>query len=146
MTPRRFPSPTGRSSTRGAAAVEFALVLPIFLILVFGIIELSVILYNNAVITNAAREAARAGVVLRQPKLTVAQIQAVAQTYAQNQLITFGTVAAPTVTVPSGAGGSFGTPLTVTVSYSYTPLGISTFLSTLGPTVPLSATSVMANE
>jgi Flp pilus assembly protein TadG len=130
----------------GAAAVEFALVLPVFLILVFGLIELSLILYNSAVITNAAREAARAGVVLRQPKLSAAQIQQVALTYAQGQLISFGAATPPTVTVTTGVGGSFGTPLTVNVSYSYTSLGLSSFLSALGTPLVLSSTSVMSNE
>ncbi len=130
----------------GAAAVEFALVLPVFLILVFGLIELSLILYNSAVITNAAREGARAGVVLRQPKLSAAEIQQVAQTYAQGQLISFGTATPPTVTVTSGVGGSFGTPLTVNVSYSYTSLGLSSFLTALGTPLVLSSTSVMSNE
>lgn len=135
-----------RHQMTGAAAVEFALVLPVFLILVFGLIELSLILYNSAVITNAAREAARAGVVLRQPKPSTAEIQQVALTYAQGQLISFGTQTAPTVTVTSGVGGSFGTPLTVNVSYSYTSLGLSTFLSALGTPLVLSSTSVMSNE
>ena len=135
-----------RRQMTGAAAVEFALVLPAFLILVFGLIELSLILYNSAVITNAAREAARAGVVLRQPKLSAAEIQQVAQTYAQGQLISFGTATPPTVTVTSGVGGSFGTPLTVNVSYSYTSLGLSSFLTALGTPLVLTSTSVMSNE
>lgn len=47
------------SSERGAAAVEFALVVPILIALVFGIIEFSH-LYNAQIeLTNAARVAAR---------------------------------------------------------------------------------------
>ena len=46
-------------STRGVAAVEFALLLPLLLAIVFGIIEFGAILYNQAIITNASREAAR---------------------------------------------------------------------------------------
>lgn len=46
-------------SEEGASAVEFALVSPLLFILLFGIIELSAVLYNQAVITNASREAAR---------------------------------------------------------------------------------------
>ncbi|REN18669.1 pilus assembly protein, partial [Mycobacterium tuberculosis] len=49
----------------GAAAVEFALVLPFFLLVFSMIVDLSLAFYDKAVITNASREAARAGVVLR---------------------------------------------------------------------------------
>ncbi|MBW1744397.1 MAG: pilus assembly protein [Deltaproteobacteria bacterium] len=48
---------------KGVAAVEFALVLPILLILLFGIVEFSLLLYDKAMITNAAREGARVGIV-----------------------------------------------------------------------------------
>ncbi|HHV34344.1 MAG TPA: pilus assembly protein [Syntrophomonadaceae bacterium] len=43
--------------------LEFALVLPILLLLVFGIIEFGIIFFDNLVITQAAREGARVGVV-----------------------------------------------------------------------------------
>lgn len=48
---------------KGAAVVEFAVVLPILLLLVFGIIEFGFLLYNKAMLTNASREAARVGIV-----------------------------------------------------------------------------------
>ncbi len=46
-------------SNRGVAAVEMALVTPLLLVLLFGIIEFGAVLYNKAVITNASREGAR---------------------------------------------------------------------------------------
>lgn len=51
------------SSPRGQAVVEFALVLPLVLILIFIIIDFAVGLNNWIVITNAAREGARLGAV-----------------------------------------------------------------------------------
>lgn len=48
---------------QGQALLEFALVLPILLLLVFGIIEFGIIFFDNLVITQAAREGARVGVV-----------------------------------------------------------------------------------
>ena len=48
---------------RGASAVEFAIVLPVLLLLLFGTIEFGVLFFNKAVITNASREGARRGVV-----------------------------------------------------------------------------------
>lgn len=131
---------------RGIAVVEFALVLPVLLLLVFGIVEFALAMYDKAVITNASREAARAGVVLKNPKMSTAQIQDVALNYCQNYLITLNGTAKPTVSVPSGQGGSFGTPLTVTVSYTYSGLALGAIISPLIGPLQLSATSVMNNE
>lgn len=44
---------------RGAAAVEFALVVPILLLLVFGIIEFGYLINRSSMVNNAARDAAR---------------------------------------------------------------------------------------
>ncbi|WP_043496534.1 TadE/TadG family type IV pilus assembly protein [Georgenia sp. SUBG003] len=46
-------------SERGAAAVEFALVLPILLLLVFGITEFGRAYYAQTTLSNAARDAVR---------------------------------------------------------------------------------------
>jgi Flp pilus assembly protein TadG len=50
------------NTQNGAAMVEFAIVLPLLLILIFGIIEFGVMFYDKAVITNASREGVRAGI------------------------------------------------------------------------------------
>jgi len=51
----------------GANLVEFALVTPLLLMIVFGIADMSLALYDKAVITNASREGARAGMVFKVP-------------------------------------------------------------------------------
>ena len=77
----------------GSNLVEFAIVLPLLLTLVFGIIDFSLALYDKAVITNAAREGARAGVVFRSPQPTNDQIAVTAATnYCSTYLITFADV------------------------------------------------------
>ena len=53
------------SSQKGASAVEFALILPLLMLILFGIIEFSLLMYNKAMITNASREGARRGIVYR---------------------------------------------------------------------------------
>ena len=55
----------------GSNLVEFALVLPLLLILVMGIVEVGLAIYDKAVITNACREGARAGIIFREQRLTV---------------------------------------------------------------------------
>lgn len=54
-----------RSNDRGAAAVEFALVAPILLLLVFGLIDFGRMLNAKISITEAAREGARAAAIER---------------------------------------------------------------------------------
>lgn len=53
---------------KGAAIVEFAVVLPLLLVLLFGIIEFGLIMYNKHIITNASREGARYGIVVEVPR------------------------------------------------------------------------------
>ena len=85
--------PARTRKMRGAAGVEFALVFPILLLVVFGIVEFGAAWYDKAVITNASREAARAGVVFSSPVPTSTKIQSVATNYCQNRLVTFGAAA-----------------------------------------------------
>lgn len=48
-----------RPTSRGQALVEFALILPLFLMVLVGVIVLGIIVFYNQQLTNAAREAAR---------------------------------------------------------------------------------------
>lgn len=131
---------------RGVAAVEFAIVLPLLLLIIFSTAEFGVALYDKAMITNASREGARAGVVLRNPKPSKQDVTNVVLAYCQNYLITFGSSNTPTVSVPSGIGGTFGTPLTVTVSYQYAGLGLGAMLSAFTGPIVMTATTIMNNE
>ena len=120
----------------GVAAVEFAIILPVLLLLIFGAIEFGIMMYDQAVITNASREGARAGVVyvVGNPNADgIATAQSVATSYCGNNLITFGTSPGPTVTASNV--GSCATPLSascqlsVRVSYDYTGVGPGPLLS-----------------
>jgi len=51
----------GLRSEGGAIAVEFALLLPVFLLLVFGILDFGHAWYMKQIVTNASREGARYG-------------------------------------------------------------------------------------
>lgn len=48
---------------RGASAVEFAIVLPVIALLLFGIIDFGIVINNQNVVRSAAREGARLGAV-----------------------------------------------------------------------------------
>lgn len=131
---------------RGAAAVEFALVLPVLLILVFGIVEFSVALYDKAVITNASREGARAGIVFRVPPMTDAEILDIVSTYCQNRLLTFGTPTQVTTTIVREGAGASGDDLTVQVQYQYGFLVIPKFITGITGGIQLDAQTIMRME
>lgn len=52
-----------RRSERGQDLVEYALVLPILLLLIFGILEFALIIFSYNTISDAARQGARYGVI-----------------------------------------------------------------------------------
>lgn len=52
-----------RRRSRGQALVEFALAIPIFLVLLFGLVDIGRLVYVNNAISQAAREGARYGAV-----------------------------------------------------------------------------------
>jgi len=129
----------------GASAVEFAIILPILVLLIFGIIEFSVALYDKAMITNASREGARAGIVYRVPSVTDGEITNIVNSYLGSSLITFGTAVAASTTV-TRTGYNPGDDLKVTVNYNYTFLIIPSFVTSLSGGINMAAETVMRME
>jgi Flp pilus assembly protein TadG len=129
----------------GVAAVEFALVLPLLVMLAMGIIEFSLLLYDKAMITNASREGARAGIVAQNPRVSDDDITTVVGNYCKDYLITFGEKVDPTTQIVR-AGESFGDDLTVTVSYPYQFLVFPQFVTGLTGPIDLTAKTVMRME
>jgi len=93
-----------RNSESGAAAVEFALVVPILLVIVFGVITFGMVFASQLSMNSAARDAARAGVVqnLNAAGLTCSQIAAQARAQV-DPLGGKSTDVAITVTGPDGS-------------------------------------------
>lgn len=58
--PRRTPSRSRRRGESGAIAVEFALIMPVLLMLVFGILEFGFMINRDMIVGNASRDGARA--------------------------------------------------------------------------------------
>jgi len=127
----------------GSNLVEFALVLPLLLLLVFGIVDFSMALYDKAVVTNAVREGARNGIVYDTTRLTEAQIEQLVRDYCDHKLITFGS----STVIPNAhfSGSNSGDTLTVNVQFYYNYAVISKLIPSL-QSLNLSATSVMRLE
>jgi Flp pilus assembly protein TadG len=110
---RRQPSSDARD--RGAVAVEFALVLPLLLVIVFGVIDFGRAFNAQVTITQAAREGGRLA-ALGQPDVE-------ARTQAAAALLNPPVSVAPTVCAPGAGPGTDGS---VVVTYPFTfatPIG-----------------------
>ncbi|MBE7325022.1 pilus assembly protein [Nocardioides sp. Y6] len=116
-----------RRGERGAAAVEFALVLPIFLMLLFGIIDFGYAINRGSIVNNAARDAVREASLGQ----SAADVRAVAQRGVQGLP---GTAIAVSCSLPDDSPcGNFDTDAVsngiarVTITYRHemlTPVGI----------------------
>lgn len=97
---------------RGVAATEFAIIAPLFLLFVIGIIELGRGLMVQQVLINASRVGARQAITFG---ATSASVTSSVADYATS-------VAVPHVNVsvsPNPAAAAAGTPITVTTSVQY---------------------------
>ncbi|MCE9663727.1 pilus assembly protein [Halomonas sp. M5N1S17] len=137
---------------QGSETVEFAISATLLFILLFGIIEFSVALYDKATLTNASREGARTGILFRpDPRDTAAEDDAIEEairTYAEQYLISLGGPAEMAITIvrPNGNPIQAGDDLVVTVDYPYQFLLLPSFVGTLGGILELSATTTMRAE
>ena len=104
---------------KGASAIEFAIILPVLVVLLFGALEYGLLIYNQQVITNAGREGARAGIT----GAGAANIDQIVKNYCDGCLMTWAdgiwhvTDGNPPDVTTSGVGGVFPNDLTVTVRY-----------------------------
>jgi Flp pilus assembly protein TadG len=130
---------SSRKKRRGAAVVEFAIVAPLFILLVFGMIEFGRMVMVQQVLTNATREGARQAVLDGSTRDDVEQI---INTYLAASSINGATIS---VNPDPPSNAISGEPVTVSVSV---PFGQVSWLPApmhLGSTV-LSASSVMRRE
>ena len=128
-----------RMNRQGAAVVEFAVVAPIFILLVFGMIEFGRMVMVQQVLTNASREGARLAVL---DGTTTGEVLATVNEYLASASVTGASVA---VNPDPPANAAFGDPVTVTVAIGFDQvswLPAPMFLSGTN----LSAESVMRRE
>jgi Flp pilus assembly protein TadG len=128
---------------RGSVAVEFALLLPVLLLLIFGVIDFGRAINDQITLTQAAREGARLAAL----GYSAAAVQSRAQSAATG-------LSPVTVTVTSScpAGAGVGVDAVVTASYTFsfvTPVGAFAAMfgtASFGSTLSLSATGRMPCE
>lgn len=119
-------------NNKGQSLVEFALVIPVFLLLLFGIVEFGRAWEMMNVATSAAREGARVAAVTG-PNVAGA-------TSAAQRILSAGNVTNATISV---TGPDANNEVQVTVTVNYTP--ITNFIPGLGP-IPITRTTSMRWE
>jgi hypothetical protein len=118
---------------KGTAVVEFAIVAPLLFLILFGIIEFGILLYDKAMITNASREGARAGIVFSYPdRISDWEIEQVVRGYCETHLISFGAGPALDILTPTRTGNEAGDSLTVVVIYHFRFLVFSNLIALIG--------------
>jgi len=102
-----------RTSRRGATLVEFAAVAPVFFLFLFVMFEFGRLMMVEQVLTNAAREGARRGILEQSTMVEVEE--------AVNEYLARKTISGATVNVSPAQLNKvgFGSPVTVTVSVPY---------------------------
>jgi Flp pilus assembly protein TadG len=132
-----------KNGEKGQALVEFTLLVPIFLLLLFAIVDFGMGFHAWITVTNSAREGARLGAV------SAAQTDIMDRVYQTADLPNESTQMTVTVT---NAQGQPGQSVVVKVDYDYdliTPLaGLVQFFSgnVIGPTLTFSSTAEMRLE
>ncbi|MCA9161600.1 MAG: TadE/TadG family type IV pilus assembly protein [Pirellulaceae bacterium] len=132
-----------RLKRRGASAVEFAIVAPVFVLLVFGIIEYGRMVMVQQIITNASREGARRAIL---DGATVAEVETLVSNYLTNTSVSGASVDV----LVNGAGAELNTaengdPITVTVEIDFSQVSWLPSPMFLGAT-RMTASSVMRRE
>lgn len=130
----------------GQAMVEFALVIPIFLLVVFAIVDFGMGFHAWITVSNASREGARIGVVGADSVAIEAKVRDTASSLNHDEDLTV------VVTNAVDQGGDSGEAVTVTVDYDYqliTPLSsIMGIVSggSIGPTLNFHSEAEMRIE
>jgi len=137
-------------SDRGAELIEFALVFPVLLMVVLGIVDFGFLFQRMEVVTNAAREGARIAVL---PGYGTGDVQARVQNYVEAGGVPTTTgnpaIQVSDVTIPTTQNGPVMSGKRVVVSYTHQYVFIGPVASWFGgafTTVPVTGVAVMRDE
>lgn len=108
-----------KEKQKGATSVEFAIVLTIFITIIFGIIEFGLLMYNQHIVTNAGREGAREGIVYRDNRISAHDIENnIVRDYVDQYLVTFGG-GSPQVNVHACTDSKDSLSVDITYNYNF---------------------------
>jgi Flp pilus assembly protein TadG len=140
---KRPPSRSRKKADRGVVVVEFALVLPVLLLILFGIIDFGRALNAQITLTGAAREGVRLA-ALGYPNAAIQSRVAAAAPDLSSVTVTV------VANCPPGAGPTAAAQVNVSYSFSFiTPIGaVVSYMggSGFGAPIVLTAQGVMPCE
>ena len=143
----RFAAQRGWRSEQGAIAVEFAILLPVFLLLVFGICDFGHAYYMKQVVTNASRDGARYG-SLYNTALPTAFTPTISA-WVTSKYTSLLPADANLQVTPGGTGytsGTSGDDISVQVTATKHWWVVGSLIPGLGATINVSATTWMKVE
>jgi Flp pilus assembly protein TadG len=105
-----------KKNEHGQAVVEFAVILPVLLLILFAILQFGVVFNNYIQVTAAAREGARKAAVSRSLGTAAAETAATSSAKSAAPGLTAGSVS---VTFPNSPTFVQGSDVTVQVTYPY---------------------------
>ncbi|MBU0491674.1 MAG: pilus assembly protein [Chloroflexi bacterium] len=123
----------------GQSIVEFALILPVLLLLIFGFLDLGRAVYTQSVMANAAREGARVGIISTRSN---ADIRAAVRDRAIGVALTDGDI---TITPATRRTGDSITVHVTTEFYAVTPFAAA-FMNGGSDHIDLESTATMTVE
>lgn len=132
-------------SQKGQALVEFALVVPLLLILVFGIIEFGMLWKSQQVLTDAAREGARSAVVA-DPDVSEADVYQVVYDALDRGAVACEDCVDIQPENFKTAMVSTGSPITVSIEYTYEFIVFDRLVKWTAGDITLNTSSVMRKE
>ena len=110
--------PRHRESRSGVSTVEFAVVAPVFLLFVFGLLEMGRMMMIQQSLTNAAREGCRTALLATTTNSS--DVEAAVRNYLQSVLKNASDSGEVRIQVPSNlSGATSGSELTVSVDVDY---------------------------
>jgi Flp pilus assembly protein TadG len=154
MAPLNFSRRRRLGSERGAELIEMAFVLPLLLLIVVGIVDFGFLFRELSVVTNAAREGARAGVLPEYgaDQNVVDRVQQYLDASGVNVTCALGNagpcrVNAPVQSIASPSGTIQARNVSVVIFHNFSFLGpISALVGGSFTSVPLTGRAVMRLE
>ncbi|HKJ27083.1 MAG TPA: TadE/TadG family type IV pilus assembly protein [Anaerolineales bacterium] len=110
----------------GQSIVEFALVIPLLILLIFGALDLGRVFQAAITLTNSVREGARYGTLY--PDATITQIEAAVQAEAESTGMDLSSatitrtctyLGSEVTTLPAGGSCASDAPINVSITYNF---------------------------
>jgi Flp pilus assembly protein TadG len=134
-----------RRARGGMAMVEMVIILPLLFMLLFALVEFSVLFGRWQMLSNAAREGARTAVVFRSDCNT-ATVEAEVRQRVKDYAVPLGITLSDGDISVAGVCGASDTSSSVDVVFPHTFRVLPNFAKSVSPSITLVGRSVMRNE